>query len=163
MLTRRRGSSPHIKWQDEEETGFVHDKISTENKKIAPQCPPPPASHPYAPKRRETSMLTRRRGSIPDIKWRGWGGGKIYPWQNFHRKNWKSRSAVPHQKIPEKQIFNSRKSFDHPRHSKSGVSHTPLPPRPSPRKLGNGRPRVPRYGKRNLTAKIFHFKYGENF
>ena len=28
----------------------------------------PPASHPYAPKRRETSMLTRRRGSIPDIK-----------------------------------------------------------------------------------------------
>ena len=108
MLTRRRGSSPHIKWQDEEETGFVHDKISTENKKIAPQCPPPPASHPYAPKRRETSMLTRRRGSIPDIKWRGWGGGKIYPRQNFHRKNWKSRSAVPLPPPPRHPYVSTR-------------------------------------------------------
>ena len=63
--------------ESEEEAGFIHYKVSTENEKIG-----------------QVRMLTRRRGSTPDIKWRGWGRSGIYPLKNFHRKNWTSRSAV---------------------------------------------------------------------
>ena len=63
--------------EPEEEAGFIHYKVSTENKKIG-----------------QVRMLTRRRGSTPDIKWRGWGRSGIYPLKNFHGKNWTSRSAV---------------------------------------------------------------------
>ena len=63
--------------ESEEEAGFFHYKVSTENEKIG-----------------QVRMLTRRRGSTPDIKWRGWGRSGIYPLKNFHGKNWTSRSAV---------------------------------------------------------------------
>ena len=100
MLTRRRGSSPHIKWQDEEEAGFVHDKISTENNKIAPQCPPPPRQSPICSKAPWNKHANPEAGQYSGYQVTGWGRGKIYPRQNFHRKNWKSRSAVPPPRHP---------------------------------------------------------------
>ena len=80
--------------ESEEEAGFIHYKVSTENEKIG-----------------QVRMLTRRRGSTPDIKWRGWGRSGIYPLKNFHGKNWTSRSAVslspqpPHPPTPPTHMF----------------------------------------------------------
>ena len=81
--------------EPEEEAGFIHYKVSKENKKIG-----------------QVRMLTRRRDSTPDIKWRGWG--RSGHWKISTEKTgqidpqslWRPPPPPPHQPICFNALWN---------------------------------------------------------